>query len=162
MKRVLSLVSNGITSDESSRAVIAQAAGISQFKLDKMLQGINEGESKDIDLGAGLAVRVSWVEGGSSKPKKVRDPNAPKKERAKREPKQKKEKERPAGTKYIVERNMFEEQKEFEDINLALAFFDEGKDIDSINESTIYVQNPGAPVEEQDSWKRDAAAVEVA
>lgn len=161
MKRVLSLVSNGIASDESSRAVIAKAAGISQFKLDKMLQGINEGEAKDIDLGAGLAVRVSWVE-GNSKSKKVRDPNAPKKERVKREPKQKKEKARPEGTKYIVERNMFETQDEFTDLTAALTFFDEGKDMDSVNESTIYVQNPGQPVEEQDSWRRENLAVEVA
>lgn len=161
MKRVLSLVSNGIASDESSRAVIAKAAGISQFKLDKMLQGINEGEAKDIDLGAGLAVRVSWVE-GNSKPKKVRDPNAPKKERVKRELKQKKEKARPEGTKYIVERNMFETQDEFTDLTAALTFFDEGKDMDSVNESTIYVQNPGQPVEEQDSWRRENLAVEVA
>lgn len=162
MKKILKLGDEVV-----SRSAIAEATGLSLFRLDKeYFYPLKEGENMSWEI-SGLAVSVEWVEGISRTPKaksdkpkkerKAKDPNAPKKER---KAKAKKEVKPNAGV-YIVERNMFETSKEFENVTEAIAYFEEGKNDPSVNETTVYSQLPGKPVVEQDNWAREQVEVVV-
>ena len=163
MKRIITITVNGVKHESVNRGEAAKLCGTSVFKLDRdFLLPLPEGTDTSVEVDKGIVLEVKWAEGGAvrkakdpnapKKEKKAKDPNAPKKER---KPKAKKApKEGAKGTVYVVERNCFDESKEFEDITSALTFFEEGKDMADVNETSIYIQEPGKPVEEQDSWTR--------
>lgn len=169
MKRIITVTVNGVKHESVNRGEAAKLCGTSVFKLDRdFLLPLPEGTDTTVEVDKGIVLEVKWAEGGAVRkakdpnaPKKERkakakDPNAPKKERkakAKKAPK-----EGAKGTVYVVERNCFDESKEFDDITSALTFFEEGKDIEDVNETSIYIQEPGKPVEEQDSWTREPNA----
>ena len=167
MKRIITVTVNGVKHESVNRGEAAKLCGTSVFKLDRdFLLPLPEGTDTTVEVDKGIVLEVKWAEGGAvrkakdpnapKKEKKAKDPNAPKKERkakAKKAPK-----EGAKGTVYIVERNCFEESKEFDDITSALTFFEEGKDIEDVNETSIYIQEPGKPIEEQDSWTREPHA----
>lgn len=167
MKRIITVTVNGVKHESVNRGEAAKLCGTSVFKLDRdFLLPLPEGTDTTVEVDKGIVLEVKWAEGGAvrkakdpnapKKEKKAKDPNAPKKERkakAKKAPK-----EGAKGTVYVVERNCFDESKEFDDITSALTFFEEGKDIEDVNETSIYIQEPGKPVEEQDSWTREPNA----
>ena len=167
MKRIITVTVNGVKHESVNRGEAAKLCGTSVFKLDRdFLLPLPEGTDTTVEVDKGIVLEVKWAEGGTvrkakdlnapKKEKKAKDPNAPKKERkakAKKAPK-----EGAKGTVYVVERNCFDESKEFDDITSALTFFEEGKDIEDVNETSIYIQEPGKPVEEQDSWTREPNA----
>lgn len=181
MKRIITVTVNGVKHESVNRGEAAKLCGTSVFKLDRdFLLPLPEGTDTTVEVDKGIVLEVKWAEGGAvrkakdpnapKKEKKAKDPNAPKKERkakAKNPNAPKKErkakakkapKEGAKGTVYVVERNCFDESKEFDDITSALTFFEEGKDIEDVNETSIYIQEPGKPVEEQDSWTREPNA----
>lgn len=167
MKRIITVTVNGVKHESVNRGEAAKLCGTSVFKLDRdFLLPLPEGTDTTVEVDKGIVLEVKWAEGGAvrkakdpnapKKEKKAKDPNAPKKERkakAKKAPK-----EGAKGTVYVVERNCFDESKEFDDITSALTFFEEGKDIEDVKETSIYIQEPGKPVEEQDSWTREPNA----
>lgn len=168
MKRILALIENGKRSENVSRKVVADKIGKSQFFIDKnYLANIAEGTETSIEVDKGIVLEVKWAEGGAVR--KAKDPNAPKKEKKAKDPNAPK-KERKAKAKketvqtkgvYIVERNQFEEQREFDNLNDAVSFFDEGKDIEDVNETSIYIQGAEG-VDELDSWVRPAVEQNIA